>query len=227
MAAAFSTKISWHGCKTNGDFSGISLRAIPEGRVVHPNVPMTIVQGPLAMAQILETSLLAHLNYPTLIATKASRISESGRGRPILEFGMRRAHERGANAGTRAALIGGTLFTSNVGVSRVLDLPPKGTHAHSMVQLFMSLGMGEQAAFQAYADVYPDDCMLLVDTVDTLESGVPNAIRVFEGLRRKGHRTRRHPPRLRRLGLSQHSSSQNAQRRRFCGLCHCPLWRSG
>jgi nicotinate phosphoribosyltransferase len=171
----------------NGDFSGISLRAIPEGRVVHPNVPLTIVQGPLATAQILETSLLAHLNYPTLIATKASRISESGRGRPILEFGMRRAHERGANAGTRAALIGGAQFTSNVGVSRLLDLPPKGTHAHSMVQLFMALGMGELGAFQAYADVYPNDCMLLVDTVDTLASGVPNAIRVFEALRRKGH----------------------------------------
>src|SRR5688572_27371926 len=174
--------------QANGDFNGITLRAIPEGRVVHPNEPLTIVQGPLAMAQILETSLLAHLNYPTLIATKASRISESGRGRPILEFGLRRAHERGANAGARAALIGGALFTSNVGVSRALNIPPKGTHAHSMVQLFMTLGMGELGAFQAYADVYPDDCMLLVDTVDTLQSGVPNAIRVFEQLRRKGHR---------------------------------------
>ena len=173
--------------QANGDFSGITLRAIPEGRVVHPNVPLTMVQGPLAMAQILETPLLAHLNYPTLIATKASRISESGRGRPILEFGMRRAHERGANAGTRAALIGGAQFTSNVGVSRELGLTPKGTHAHSMVQLFMTLGMGELGAFQAYADVYPDDCMLLVDTVDTLGSGVPNAIRVFEELKRKGH----------------------------------------
>jgi nicotinate phosphoribosyltransferase len=100
---------------------------------------------------------------------------------------MRRAHERGANAGARAALIGGALFTSNVGVSRALNIPPKGTHAHSMVQLFMALGMGELGAFQAYADVYPDECLLLVDTVDTLESGVPNAIRVFEGLRRKGH----------------------------------------
>jgi nicotinate phosphoribosyltransferase len=174
--------------QTNGDFSAISLRAIPEGRVVHPNEPLTIVQGPLAMAQILETPLLAHLNYPTLIATKASRITESGRGRPILEFGLRRAHERGANAGARAALIGGAQFTSNVGVSRVLGLPPKGTHAHSMVQLFMTLGMGELGAFQAYADLYPDDCMLLVDTVDTLESGVPNAIHVFENLRQKGHK---------------------------------------
>lgn len=174
--------------RANGDFSGISLRAIPEGRVVHPNEPLTVVQGPLAMAQILETPLLSHLNYPTLIATKASRIAESARGGSVLEFGMRRAHERGANTGARAALIGGAQFTSNVGVSRALNLPPKGTHAHSMVQLFMSLGMGEIGAFRAYADVYPDDCMLLVDTVDTLQSGVPNAITVFEELRRKGHK---------------------------------------
>jgi len=173
---------------THGNFDGISLRAIPEGRVVHPNTPLTVVEGPLAMAQILETSLLAHLNYQTLIATKASRMWESGRGRPILEFGLRRAQERGANAGARAALIGGASFTSNVGVSRAMGLPPKGTHAHSMVQLFMAMGMGELAAFQAYADLYPDDCMLLVDTVDTLQSGVPHAIQVFEELRRRGHR---------------------------------------
>ncbi|MEZ4726014.1 MAG: nicotinate phosphoribosyltransferase [Caldilineaceae bacterium] len=172
---------------TQGNFGGISLRAIPEGRVVHPNTPLTVVEGPLAMAQILETSLLAHLNYQTLIATKASRMWESGRGRPVLEFGLRRAQERGANAGARAALIGGASFTSNVGVSRALDLPPKGTHAHSLVQLFMALGSGELAAFQAYADLYPDDCLLLVDTVDTLQSGVPHAIKVFEDLRRKGH----------------------------------------
>lgn len=177
--------LGWLG--QHGDFSALSLRAIPEGRVVHPNEPLTSVQGPLIMTQILETSLLAHLNYQTLIATKAARISESGRGRPILEFGLRRGHERGANAGARAALIGGAVFTSNVAVSRQLGLPPKGTHAHSMVQLFMSLGEGELGAFRAYADVYPDDCLLLVDTVDTLQSGVPNAIKVFEELRRKGH----------------------------------------
>jgi nicotinate phosphoribosyltransferase len=149
---------------------------------------LTVVEGPLIMAQILETSLLAHLNYQTLIATKASRMWESGRGRPILEFGLRRAQDRGANAGARAALIGGASFTSNVGVSRAVGLPPKGTHAHSMVQLFMAMGMGELAAFQAYADLYPDDCLLLVDTVDTLNSGVPHAIKVFEELRRKGHK---------------------------------------
>jgi len=171
----------------NGVLDGMTMRAIPEGRVVHPNVPLTVVQGPLAMAQILETSLLNHLNYPTLIATKAARIHESGRGRLLLEFGLRRAQERGANAGARAALIGGADFTSNVGISHVLGYPPKGTHAHSMVQVFMALGEGELGAFRAYADVYPDDCLLLVDTIDTLESGIPNAIKVFEELRRKGH----------------------------------------
>jgi nicotinate phosphoribosyltransferase len=173
--------------RDNGTFETITLRAIPEGRVVHPNVPLTVVQGPLAMAQILETSLLNHLNYQTLIATKAARIHESGRHRMLLEFGLRRGHERGANAGTRAALIGGADFSSNAGASHVLGYQPKGTHAHSMVEVFMTLGMHELDAFRAYADVYPDDCLLLVDTIDTLQSGVPNAIRVFEELRRKGH----------------------------------------
>ncbi len=170
-----------------GDFEGIAMRAIPEGRVVHPNVPLTVVQGPLAMAQILETSLLNHLNYQTLIATKAARINESGRRRLLLEFGLRRGQDKGANAGARAALIGGADLSSNVGASHVLGFQPAGTHAHSMVQLFMSLGMTELDAFRAYADVYPDDCLLLVDTIDTLESGIPNAIRVFEELQRKSH----------------------------------------
>jgi nicotinate phosphoribosyltransferase len=174
--------------RRNGTFDSLTMRAIPEGRVIHPNVPLTVVQGPLAMAQILETSLLNHLNYQTLIATKAARIHESGRRQLLLEFGLRRGHEKGANAGARAALIGGADFTSNVGISHVLGLLPKGTHAHSMVQLFMSLGMSELEAFRAYAGVYPDDCLLLVDTIDTLGSGIPNAIRVFEELRRKGHK---------------------------------------
>jgi nicotinate phosphoribosyltransferase len=139
------------------------------------------------MAQILETALLNQLNYQTLIATKAARIREIGHGQVMLEFGLRRGHGKGANAGGRAALIGGADFTSNVGVSAVLGYPPKGTHAHSMVQLFISLGMSEQDAFRAYADIYPDDCLLLVDTVNTLESGIPNAIKVFEELRQKGH----------------------------------------
>ena len=173
--------------RTHCDFSALSLRAVPEGRVVHPNMPLTVVQGPLALAQILETVLLNRLNYQTLIATKAARIRDIGRGQILMEFGLRRAQDMGGNAGARAALIGGADYTSNTGISAVLGYPPKGTHAHSMVQLFMALGLGELEAFRAYAQVYPDDCLLLVDTIDTLESGVPNAIRVFEELRQAGH----------------------------------------
>jgi nicotinate phosphoribosyltransferase len=176
-----------HYLRHAGSFEAISLRAIPEGRVVHPNEPLTVVRGPLAMAQILETALLNQLNYQTLIATKAARIREASRAGMVLEFGLRRGQDRGANAGTRAALIGGADFSSNVGLSHSLGLPPKGTHAHAMVQVFLSMGMSELEAFRAYAEVYPDDCLLLVDTIDTLESGIPNAIRVFEELRAKGH----------------------------------------
>ncbi len=173
--------------RANGSFDGITLHAIPEGRVVHPNVPLTVVEGPMVQAQLLETALLNMLNYQTLIATKACRMHLSGRGRLLLDFGLRRGHGTGANAGARAALIGGADFSSNVGISRVLGYPPKGTHAHSMVQIYMALGMGELGAFRAYADLYPDDCLLLVDTIDTLESGIPNAIKVFEELRGRGH----------------------------------------
>jgi len=127
------------------------------------------------------------LNFQTLIATKAARIHEAGRGQTLLEFGLRRAQGRAATDGVRAALIGGADYSSYTGISWVLGFPPKGTHAHSMVQAFTALGEGELAAFRAYAEVYPDDTLLLVDTIDTLESGIPNAIRVFEELRRKGH----------------------------------------
>jgi nicotinate phosphoribosyltransferase len=171
----------------DGNFDGLSMRAIPEGRVVHPNVPLAVVTGPLATAQILETSLLNHLNYQTLIATKAARVRESGRGQLVIEFGARRGHGKGVTAGARAALIGGAEFSSNVGVSHVLGLPPKGTHAHSMVQAYLALGLSELDAFRAFAETYPDDCVLLVDTIDTLGSGIPNAIKVFEELKRKGH----------------------------------------
>jgi nicotinate phosphoribosyltransferase len=174
--------------RKNGNFDGITLEAVAEGRVVHPNTPLTVVKGPFAMAQILETPLLNQLNYQTLIATKASRIRESARGGMLIDFGLRRAQDRGGNAGARGALIGGADFTSSVGISHVLGYPPKGTHAHSMVQAFIALGEGELGAFRAYAELYPDDCLLLVDTVNTLESGVPNAIKVFEELRRKGHK---------------------------------------
>lgn len=192
LTGATGTRI-FHGAFLNwlkeyGSFDALSLRAIPEGRVIHPTTPLTVVQGPLAISQILETALLNQLNFQILIATKASRIYESGGRRPILEFGLRRAHGLAANAAGRAALIGGADFSSNVALSRILQLPPKGTHAHSMVQVFLARGGTELDAFQAYADLYPDDCLLLVDTIDTLESGVPNAIKVFEGLKKKGHR---------------------------------------
>jgi len=174
--------------KNNGGFDGLSVSAIPEGRVAHPYVPLTMVYGPLAQAQILETQLLNQLNYQTLIATKAARIKQAGRGQLMLEFGARRAHGASAISGARAALIGGADFTSNAGVSHALGFEPKGTHAHSMVQVFMALGGTELDAFRAYADSYPDNCILLVDTVDTLNSGIPNAIKVFEELKRKGHK---------------------------------------
>jgi nicotinate phosphoribosyltransferase len=173
--------------RKNGDFKSLTIKAIPEGRVVHPNVPLVIVQGPLMMAQILETRLLNIMNYQTLIATKAARLSMVARDSAVLEFGARRGADKGANAGARAALIGGADFTSNAGISHTLGIPPKGTHAHSMVQAYLSLGMSELDAFRAYAETYPDDCLLLVDTIDTLKSGVPNAIKVFEELRKNGH----------------------------------------
>jgi len=170
-----------------GDFSSLSFEAIPEGRVVHPNVPLTVVQGPLALAQLIETPLLNHLNFQTLIATKASRVVEAARGGSVIEFGMRRAPERAASAASRASLIGGAIGSSASGLSYELGFVPSGTHAHSMVQVFMALGQGELGAFRAYAELYPDDCLLLVDTIDTIDSGIPNAITVFEELRARGH----------------------------------------
>jgi len=170
------------------DFGGLSIDAVQEGRVVHPNTPITVVEGPLAPAQLLETPLLNQLNFSTLIATKAARMVEAAQGRPVLEFGMRRAAAEGADAASRASIVGGAVSTSNAAVGFALGIAPAGTHAHSMVQLFIALGEGERAAFEAYADMYPDDTLLLVDTVDTLGSGVPNAIAVFERLRREGRR---------------------------------------
>jgi nicotinate phosphoribosyltransferase len=179
------------GWLRDGDgFASVTVTGVPEGRIVHPYAPVMVVEGPLAIAQILETSLLAHVNYPTLIATKASRVAESARGGSVLEFGTRRGPGFAGNVGARAAIIGGVDATSNVGVSHALGRDPKGTHAHSMVQAFMADGGSEIDAFRAFASVYPDDCVLLVDTVDTLDSGVPNAIAVFAELRAKGHEPR-------------------------------------
>ncbi|PZA07039.1 MULTISPECIES: nicotinate phosphoribosyltransferase [unclassified Meiothermus] len=173
--------------RQHGSFEGLSLKAVAEGRVVHPQVPLVVVEGPLLQAQLLETILLNRLNFETLIATKASRVREAAGESTVLEFGVRRAAGEAGNAATRACLIGGADRSSNVGMSYELGLQAAGTHAHSLVQAFMALGMSELEAFQAFAEVYPDDTVLLVDTVDVLESGIPNAIRVFEELKRKGH----------------------------------------
>ncbi len=174
--------------REHGDFSRITLEAVPEGRVVHPHVPLTVVTGPLAMAQILETALLNYLNFGTLIATKAARIRQSAGEATVMEFGLRRAQGQAGNDATRAALIGGADFSSNVGASVALGLPPKGTHAHALIQAAMALGISELDAFRAYARDYPDDTLLLVDTIDTLRSGVPHAITVFKELRERGHK---------------------------------------
>jgi nicotinate phosphoribosyltransferase len=119
---------------SSGGFEGLTIQAIPEGRVVHPNTPQTVVRGPLAMAQILETALLNKINYQTLVATKAARMVDAARGGAVLEFGLRRAQEEGGNAGARAALIGGASHTSNVAISAAMGLPPRGTHAHALAK---------------------------------------------------------------------------------------------
>ena len=177
--------LGWLG--ENGDLSGMEIAAVPEGRVVHANAPIATVKGPLAMAQILETPFLNRMNYPTLIATKAARVEDAARGSTILEFGMRRGPHTGVHAGGRAALVGGADFTSNVALSHAVGLDPKGTHAHSMVQAFMALGDSELEAFRKFARLYPDECILLVDTIDVERSGVPHAISVFSELRKAGH----------------------------------------
>ncbi len=169
-------------------FASLSMWAIPEGRVVHPRTPVVTVEAPLAVAQLLETPLLNRLNYATLVATKTSRAVEAAGGTAVLEFGMRRAPGPAADSATRAALIGGAAGSSNFATSHRLGFVPRGTHAHSLVQVFIAESGSELEAFRAYADLYPDDCLLLVDTINTLESGLPNAITVFEELRRRDHR---------------------------------------
>ncbi len=171
-------------------FADVTVRAVPEGRVVHPGTPIAVVEAPLAVAQLLETTVLNQLNYPTLIATRAARLRHAAGGRPLLEFGMRRGHGCAVDVGARAALIGGVDASSNTVASLRLGVDPRGTHAHSFIQAFTALGGDELAAFRAYAEVYPDDCLLLLDTVDTLGSGLPNAITVFEELRSRGHEPR-------------------------------------
>ncbi len=174
--------------KAMGGFSGLTVRAHLEGRVAHPQVPLISVEGPLLQVQLLETALLNRINYETLVATKASRVREAAGEAVVLEFGLRRAPGKGGGSATRASLIGGADRSSAVSLSHLLGLPSSGTHAHSLVQAFLALGHSEEEAFQAFAEVFPDDTILLLDTVDTLHSGLPHAIKVFEALRKKGHR---------------------------------------
>ena len=169
----------------NFRFTG-DIWAIPEGTVVFPNEPLITVKAPIIQAQLLETMLLLTTNHQSLIATKTSRIVKEAQGRPVMEFGARRAH--GINAaveGARAAIIGGAVGTSCTLSAKEFNIPASGTMAHSWIQSFDS----DYEAFKAYAELYPDDCTFLIDTYNTIESGLPNAIKVFnEVLKPKGYR---------------------------------------
>lgn len=163
-------------------FTG-DIYAIPEGTVVFPREPLVKVIAPIMQAQLVETAILNIVNHQSLIATKAARVCYAAHGDGIMEFGLRRA--QGPDAGTygaRAAMIGGCIGTSNVLCGQLFDVPVKGTHAHSWIMSFPD----EYTAFRTYADMYPSACILLVDTYDTLKSGVPNAIRVFTEMRQAG-----------------------------------------
>ena len=166
----------------NFRFTG-NIYAVPEGTVVFPMEPLIKVIAPIMEAQLIETALLNIINHQSLIATKASRVVYAADGQPVMEFGLRRA--QGPDAGTlgaRAAIIGGCIGTSNVLSAKLYDLPALGTHAHSWIMSFDD----ELTAFRKYAELYPHNTTLLVDTYDTLRSGVPNAIKVFSELRDAG-----------------------------------------
>ena len=165
--------------------------AMPEGTVAFPDEPLITVRGPIVQAQMVETMILLTINHQSMIATKANRIVYAAEGRGVTEFGSRRAQGyTGANLGARAAYIGGCNGSANTLAEKLYGVPALGTMAHSWVQLFES----EYEAFRVYAECYPDNCLLLVDTYDTLKEGVPNAIRVFDevvvpaGFRPKGIR---------------------------------------
>ena len=164
-------------------FTG-EIYAMPEGTVVFPYEPLVRVKAPICQAQLIETAVLTFINHQTLIATKASKVCQAAQGDGVMEFGLRRA--QGADAailGARAAVIGGCTGTSNVYTGQYFNIPVCGTHAHSWIMSFPD----ELTAFRAYAELFPDSCLLLVDTYDTLRSGVPNAIKVFKELREQGH----------------------------------------
>ena len=151
--------------------------AVPEGTVIFPQEPIVTVKGPAIQALMVETMLLLTINHQSLIATKANRIVRSAQGRPVMEFGARRAHGYGAAYyGARAAIIGGCTGTSCLLTAKDFEVKASGTMAHSWVQLFKD----EYTAFKTYAEKYPDSCLLLVDTYNVLKSGIPNAIKVFD-----------------------------------------------
>ena len=163
-------------------FSG-DIYAIPEGTVIFPREPLVKVVAPIMEAQLVETALLTIINHQSLIATKTARVVYAADGGGVMEFGLRRAQGPDAGVyGARAAMIAGCIGTSNVLAGQFFDVPVKGTHAHSWIMSFPD----EYTAFKKYSELYPDACCLLVDTYDTLKSGVPNAIRVFTEMREAG-----------------------------------------
>ncbi|WP_347161502.1 nicotinate phosphoribosyltransferase, partial [Peptostreptococcus anaerobius] len=163
-------------------FTG-DIYAVEDGSVMFPGEPIIVVKAPLYQAQLVETAILSIVNFMTLIATKASRVCNAAGGDPVLEFGLRRAQGPEAGLyGAKAAIIGGCTGTSNVLTGKMFGVPVAGTHAHSWVQKFDS----ELEAFRAYAQTYPDSCLLLIDTYNVLESGIKNALIVFDELRAKG-----------------------------------------
>ncbi len=167
----------------NFTFRG-TIYGVEEGTVMFPHEPILRVKGTCFETQLIETALLNVMNHQSLIATKAARIVTAAKGDPVFEFGLRRAQGPDAGVyGARAAVIGGCSSTSNVLAGMKFHLSVVGTQAHSWIQKFPS----ELEAFRAYAKAYPDECLLLVDTYNTLETGVPNAIQVFRELRAQGH----------------------------------------
>lgn len=167
-----------------GDFKFTGdIYAIPEGTVIFPREPLVKVIAPIMEAQLVETALLNIINHQSLIATKAARVCYAAKGDGIMEFGLRRAQGPDAGIyGARAAMIGGCIGTSNVLAGELFDVPVKGTHAHSWIMSFPD----EYTAFKTYSEMYPQACTLLVDTYDTIKSGIPNAIRVFREMKEAG-----------------------------------------
>lgn len=164
----------------------VSIDSVKEGEIVFPLEPVVQVRGNIIQTQLLETLLLNILNFESLIATKAARLKYAAGERKVLDFGLRRAQGFGGIQASKAAIIGGVEATSNVYSSFVHGIPASGTMAHSWIQSFDD----EITAFRKYAEYYPDNCILLVDTYDTLASGVPNAITVAKELEEKGHKLR-------------------------------------